>query len=294
MQDYVQVLEGGTGILKKLMATKSAENIYSLIKTDMDFKLAVTMGLVEGYSVIDKFGFNKVITTTTDPEDVWEGGGLYAYDTDGTAPIVSLASDDAADTMDISIDGLDINGDAVNQIITLTGTTRVALTTALWRVFRMENEGSTSLSGTAFCYTGTGTVPSIGDAEVRALVDDGNNQTQMAMYTVPKGYVGFLHYGELGMEFTGGASSGNDFANINYNSRRFGKIFKIKKTINIMSQGTSFYQETRRFPDIIPELTDIKFTIKEVSATMGITGAFDILLVEKSKLSATLLAKLGM
>ena len=52
-------------------------------------------------------------------------------------------------------------------------------------------------------------------------------------------------------------------------------------------------QDTRRFPDIIPALTDIKLTAEEVSGDMGITGSFDILLVEESKLSSAFLTAIG-
>lgn len=258
-----------------------------------DWSLQVNQGEIDGYSVVDKFGFNPSIETATDPEDVWEGGGVYTYDADNTAPIVSIASNNGADTQDIEITGLDINGVEVKQTITLTGTTRVALTTALWRVYRMENESATSLTGTVFCYTGTGTVPSVGDPEVRAIIDDGNNQTQMALYTIPIGCVGFLYYGELAMEQSSTGFSSNEYANCAYKSRRYGKVFKIKKTIPLNSSGTTIFQDARRFPDVIPALTDIKLSVNEVSATMGVSGSFDILLVEDSKLSSAFLTSIG-
>jgi len=51
--------------------------------------------------------------------------------------------------------------------------------------------------------------------------------------------------------------------------------------------------EDRTFPDIIPALTDIKITVEEVSATMGVTGTFDILLIDERFLQPTLLAAIG-
>ena len=164
------------------------------------FELQVSMGMVDGYSTVDKFGSNPTITTGSDPEDIWEGGGVYVYDAFGTAPITSLHSSSAADDngIDIEIQGLDINGDSVVQTITL-GLTRQDLDTPLWRVFRMENKSDTDLTGNAICYTGTGSIPSVGDPEVRALITNGNNQTLMALYTIPKGKVAFLYRGEVGL-----------------------------------------------------------------------------------------------
>jgi len=189
----------------------SVGNVKNLIDTlenisggSVPFNLAVTQGKIDGYSKIDKFGLNPTIATTSDPEDVWEGGGIYTYDADDTAPIVSIASSSAAadNGIDIEITGLDINGDQVTQTIAL-GLTRQTLTTPLWRVYRMANVGDTALTGTVFCYTGTGTAPSLGDSEVRAVITNGYNQTLMALYTVPAGKVGFLMRGETGMEWSG-------------------------------------------------------------------------------------------
>ena len=160
-------------------------------------------------------------------------------------------------------------------------------------MFRIENNGTTNITGNVFVYTGTGAVPSIGDANVRALIVNGNNQTQMALYTVPKGKVGFLYYGELAMQQAGTPSSSNEFANCAYKSRRFGSIFKIKKTIPLNSFGNTIYQDKRRFPDVIPALVDIKLTVNEVSDTLGVSGAFDILLVDETDFSTAFLQAIG-
>ena len=287
-EDYI--IDHDTKYFRKQAAIKDADNVYSLITVSKPFELSVTMGLVDGYSTVDKFGENPEIDTGTTPEDIWEGGGLYTYDADETAPIVSLASSSTSDTMDIIIQGLDIEGVLVNQTITLTGTTRVALTTPLWRVFRMYNDGDTNIAGTVFCYTGTGTVPSVGDAEVRAIIDDGNNQTLMSLYTIPKGYVGFLYRGEMGMS----RSQTTGAVRAAYYSRRYGKVFRVKKRVDITNQGSSIYQDYRSFPDIIPALTDIKLTVEEVTANgAGVFGTFDIMLVDETKFSAEFLTAIG-
>lgn len=252
------------------------------------FNLRVNQGEFELYSVIDKFGENPDVDTGTVPEDIWEGGGAYTYDADGTAPIVSLISDNAADTEPIRVQGLDINGDFVDQTVILTGTARVALTTALWRVFRMSNEGTSDLAGTVYCYVGTGGVPIA--ADVRAIIDNGNNQTLMALYTIPNGKVGFLYRGEIG------ASRALTFGECQaaYYSRRFGKIFQIKKRVNISNSGSSVYQDERSFPDIVPGLTDIRLRVESVSANnTGVFGTFDLLLIEEEHFTDEYLAAIG-
>ena len=259
----------------------------------IEYGLACTLGLLKKTGKIDKFGFNSTITTASDPEDIWEGGGIYTYDPFGTAPIVSLASSSGSDTVDVEVTGLDIDGVEVKQTITLQGTTRVALTTALWRVYRMENDGAVDLVGNVFCYTGTGTVPSIGDPEVRAIIVNGNNQTQMALLTIPANKVGFLFKGELGIQYSAGFLGGAEFLRASYKSRRLNKIFKIKKTVSLISDGTSIYSDKRSFPDPVPALTDLKLTADEVSADMGAWASFDLLIVDQDEFSDEFLAGIG-
>lgn len=260
---------------------------------DTPFELSVNQGKQQGISVVDKFGVNLSIARNSTPEDVWEFGGLYNYDADGTAPIMYLSSSSLNDSVDVSIQGLDVDGYLVNQTITLNGQNIVNLSTALWRVYRMQNEGSVDIEGTVYCHTNptvsNGVPP---DSSVRAIIDNGNNQTLMCLYTIPKGYVGFLYRGEVGVELEGNAAALAEYAHCHYESRRFGKVFKVKKAITIMvSQG--YYSDKRSFPDIIPALTDIKVVAVEVSAVMGLWATFDLMLVEEDEFSAEYLQKIG-
>lgn len=239
------------------------------------FGLSVTMGMYPGYSVMNKFGENPVVTTTSDPEDLWEAGGLYTYDADDTAPIVSLISDDSGDSEPILVIGLDINGNEVEQTITLTGDTRVALTTPLWRGYRMINVGVADLAGTVYCYTGTGGVPAAG--AIRAIISNGNNQTLMALYTIPNKKVGFLFHEEVGI--SRGVTAGE--ARCVFRHRKFEGVFQVRKRVNLSNAGSSIYQNNQAFPDAHPGKMDLRVTVEEVSATVGVFAAFDILLVDQ-------------
>lgn len=250
--------------------------------TIQQVEFAASLRMLPGVDLVDKFGENPTITTGTDPEDVWEGGGLYPYDVFGTAPIVSIASTSSSDTQVISVQGLDIDGNLSEEEVTLQGTARVELPTPLWRVFRLENQADIGgdIVGNVFAYTGTGAVPALGDSEIRAVILDGNNQTQMALYTIPKGEIGFLFRGEIGLKYSGSVGDGTNYASVQYRSRRVGKVFKTKKTINVISAATSNYVDKRTFPDIIPDLTDIKVTVREVSEDLGVWATLDIMLID--------------
>jgi len=271
------------------MTEKTRNELLEDIADGTNLGLNVTMGKIPQYSTIDKYGDNPLVVAT-EAADIWEVGGIYPYDADGTAPIVSLVST-APDTVPIRVEGLNTDGEKVVQIITLTGTTRVALTTPLWRVYRMENEGDADLVGIVTCYIGTGETPAVG-AE-RAQIVNGNNQTLMAIYTIPKGKVGFLFRGEVGCGLSGAGGTTSEYARVCYRSRRYGKIFKIKKTLTVSINGSSIYKDNRSFPDIIPSLTDIKLCAEYASEDMNIWGTFDIMLVDEAEFSDAYLKAIG-
>jgi hypothetical protein len=250
---------------------------------NQEFRLNMSMGMYPGYGNIAKFGENPDVDSLTAPEDIWEAGGLYTYDADGTAPIVSVISDDDADIgQPLEVDGLDIDGYFVRQYPVMNGTTRVALDTPLWRVYRMINRGvvGEEFAGTVYCYVGTGGVPAAGD--IRAMIDDGHNQTLMCIYTVPRGKVAFIYRGEVGI--SRGVSAGE--ARCAYYARSFGRVFTIAKRINVSNSGSSLYVDERTFPDWVPALTDIRLTVESVSANdLGVWGTFDLLTVDQNLFS---------
>lgn len=281
------------------MNTVEQLNDFNSEIVSSDITLAVKMGRLPGYSTVDKFGvLPEVTSAAAAPFDIWEFGDTvneYPFDTDGTAPIVSISSSNDTDTQAVSVQGLDVNGDLVTLEPKLQGQTVTTLDTPLWRVFRMQNEGSTNLAGTVYCYTGTSATAGVPpDANVRAIIDNGNNQTLMSVYTVPKGYVGFLFRGEVGVGLKGNAASLAEYAHCHYESRRYGKVFKIKKAITCMvGGGSSVYQDERSFPDIIPSLTDIRLRGQSMSSEMGLFGTFDIMLVEENLFSESYLTAIG-
>ena len=155
----------------------------------------------------------------------------------------------------------------------------------------MTNISSTGIAGMVYCYIGIGNVPDI-DA-IRAVIDNGHNQTLMCLITIPKGKVGFLFQGELGMQYNKGGVATHEFAHCHYTSRRLGQVFTVKKSVTLLSNGNSIYQDKRSFPDVIPALTDLKISVIEVSDDMGMFGTLDILLVDESQFSESYLKSIG-
>lgn len=255
----------------------------------------VSEGKVPGHSTLDKFGANLAVTVAGGKADIWEEGGLYVYDADGTAPIQYLSTSDVGNNQPIAVFGLDIDGYEVVQIVTANGQNNVSLTTPLWRCYRAINIGTTDIVGKAYVHTDP--VPSAGiplTVNIRASIDGDSNQTLMALYTVPKGKVGFLYRGELGVALSGNVSSLSEYATLKYKSRRLGSVFTVKKLVTCMvGGGSAIYQDPRSFPDIVPGMTDIQLRVDSVTQDMGLWGAFDMLLIDEHLIPEKVLIDIG-
>ncbi len=237
--------------------------------------LEIAKGNVDGHSVMHKFGQNLDIDTGTH-EDIWDFGGVYTFST--TADIDTLSSSDATDGQVVRVYGLDANWEACEQNVTLNGQAKVTLDTSLIRVYRMVNIGATDIAGVVYCYVDgdiTDGVPDT-DEDVRAIINGENNQTLMAIYTIPVGYTGYLINSYVSLTKARTAKT----AEMVFKARPYGSVFQTKATIGLNSAGTSYIDRTRITPSKMPEKTDIKVHCEEVSASdTSVSAGFEIILV---------------
>jgi hypothetical protein len=223
--------------------------------------------------------------------DIWGGandGGIaqYEYVWSTTAAIDSISSSSASDTVDIQIQGLDANLELVTQVATLSGQTRVALTTPLIRVFRAKNNSypGVNLAGTAYVYENTALssgVPS-DTTKIRLVVDNGDNQTLMALYTVPINYTAYM------MSFyasTAGATQDTQYQirlkAREYNGTDWGAWqLKHLDAISDIGAGRMFHEYNP--PQKFDGGTDIIMSAQAVSNALGanISAGFTVMLVE--------------
>lgn len=241
----------------------------------------VAEGNVPGYSIYEKFGEAPVVTTSTDPADVWDGAGISGaelYTFSSSADIDSISSSNGSDTQDIWVEGLDANYNLVQQTVTLTGQTTATLGTPLMRVFRMVNVGSTDIVGVVYCYINGATVssgvPTV-STTIRAMINDGNNQTLMCIYTVPAGKTAFFWGGYVSIS-RGPASAA--YCDFTWRARTVGSVFAVKSRISCQSAGRSSWDYTYKAPITLPEKTDILIRCEEVSGTVGASGGFTVVL----------------
>jgi len=266
------------------VAAISATDSGNLRVTDAESGLAIAKGDVVGHAYIHKFGRAPDFDSGDGDVTVWDGADdsevnemQYNYST--TAIIDSLSSANAGDTQDIEVLGLDSNYVLTTQTITITGQTRKALTTNLIRVKRLRNVGSTNLAGELYCYENTALtagVP-IDTTKVRAAIVVGNNQTEMAIYTVPAGKTGYLRQW---FASSSGAKKTTNYL-IKLMARPFGQVFQLNHSSSI--SDTSPYLHTYVEPVSFSEKTDIEMraSLTDTGVTeAAVSAGFDIVLVD--------------
>lgn len=222
--------------------------------SDFLYLSAVSSGAVTGTSSVFKFGFNPDINGVE--ETVWDHGGIYAYPAAAIQMSVSSSSvnDTAAGTgaRTVFVAGLDANYNEISETVTLNGQTPV-LTSALFLRINRASVVSAGSGETAAgdIYVGTGVVSAGVPATVYARIRLGDNQTLMAVWTVPSGYTGYILKGNIGT----GTVHINQYIVARLVQRPFGGVFRTASKVTLQNGEIAF---DFVFPVPFAEKTDIE------------------------------------
>lgn len=154
----------------------------------MPFDTAVALNLIPGYSRVTALGNNPLIDTSTTPEDVYPGTGLYPWPS-RTVPVnVTVVSSSVNDTSagtgcrTVSITGLDINFNIISEILTLNGTSSVTSVNQYIRInsISMITAGSSNVNA--------GNVDVLNGANLLQRLVAGRGSMRSSNYTVPAGF----------------------------------------------------------------------------------------------------------
>ena len=249
----------------------------TVVNSNSDFCLELSRGNLTGLSGINKFGYTPDVDTSTDPQDLWEGGTLYPWPASAfTTTVVSTDTDDTsagAGARTVEVQGLDSSYNLSTQEVTMNGTTAVTLGTNLLRVFRVIvlTAGSSNEC--------EGDITVLHSSTVLAIVNNGSNQSLMAVYTVPAGKTAYQArwYVELNRTLGGTARRS---AIIDLRSRPDGGVFNIKER-RIVSDDKGVDVVSSCSMNVYAEKTDIVIRIQEVSGNnVNVSGGFDLILVD--------------
>lgn len=237
-----------------------------------------------GQSVVHKFGQAIDFDISDGAVTVWDGAndaGInqmdYVWST--SAVITQLTSSSASDTEPIEVQGLDSDYALVIQTVTLTGQTIASLTTPLIRVFRLKNVGTSDLVGTVYCHE-TGTVSSgvpTDLSKVKAVITLGNNQTLMALYTIPAGTTAYMKRWYISQaNSSGGFFATAGIVGIRLWARPFGEVFQLKDTAATRDDYAHPYDD----PLVFDEKTDIYLEVNTSVDGSSVSGGFDFVLID--------------
>lgn len=258
----------------------------NLAISDNSNGLAIAKGDVTGVQAEHKFGnapdfdiTDGEVTITDSAEDgaAWELMN-YVYST--TADIDSVSSTDSGDTgVTLLISGLDTNLNPVDQTIALDGTDsqdRVALTTALKRIHRVKNiSNGVDLVGHVIVYVNTAITNGVptDKTKIRCVVHPENNQTEMAVRTVPNGYTGYMRQWWVG---SSGAKKDSKHT-MKIFARPLNQVFQMKQRVNFQSNQPIAL--TYNDPVKYDAGTDIEMRVDTDQDGVGVSGGFDMVFV---------------
>ena len=233
-------------------------------------------GIHSNGTVIHKFGDNGDIDSGDD-EDIWSYGGDYTFMT--VASVVYVSSTAAGDTQTYEIQGLDENYDLLTETVTATGKTFKETTGEFLRVFRVKNTGATPNAGVI--YVADDNTDAGGDgipdtaADIKAHIAIGENQTLMALYTVPAGYTAYMTswFSSMSRKTASAAST------VKMYRREVGGVWQVKEVQALHANGTSTFKRDYEAPESIPEKTDIRIWADSGTNNTGISAGFDLILI---------------
>ncbi len=225
----------------------------------------IAEGNVPDHASINKFGHNAAVAATL--ETIWGGSTLYSYmsvadqleilssnDEDGGA-----GTDTGALTMEIF--GLDTNYIEISEMVTLNGLSVVTSVNSYLRVYRaiIRTAGSTgwNIGGITIRDQDIGTT--------RAFIESFDNQTLMALYTIPAGRTGFVTAWYAG-------TVSNKATEVVLAVRPFGEVFQSKRHLHLIQNLMPEQRFT--FPEEVGEKSDVEIRAQAIGGGGDVSAGF--------------------
>ena len=244
------------------------------------FDLQVARGQIAYHESVYKFGNNPAVADSV--ETIWPQGGLYSYLSAATVLKVSSSStnDASAGTgaRTVELFGLDGDYNEISETVTLNGQTAVNTTKSFLRIFRMVvKSAGTGGQNAGVIYAGTGTVTTGVPANKYATIAIGDNQTLMALWTVPAGYTAFLNQ----VYVTVATTQNNKYCTTHLVARPLGEVFQVKD--KFVKAESSHHQEYK-YPLEFAEKTDIELRAvgDSAGADIAISAGMDFVYIKNA------------
>lgn len=238
-----------------------------------EFRIAVELGQVPGYSRIVALGNNPDVDTLAH-EDVWPGGGIYPWPAGNVAlEVLSDSADDTASgtgARSILLGGLIAGHEATpNQTVALNGVTPVPIPTSLFRI----NSLRVASAGSGERNAGTITVRVAGGGATLAVIPPLFGISRQAVYSVPAGFTLLVDSLVIGINRSTGVGRFATFATM----FRAGGVSRLPLELSVGDEQPYLHMGRLAIP--IAEKTDFTLRCTSVSAdTTDVTASFEAIL----------------
>jgi len=259
-----------------------------------DFITDVLAGRYAGHSIVQKFGYNPDVDTTSDPETIWGGAtALYPWPAAAEAVLVTTggsAEDDynkpnGVGAYSIRVFGLDASYDEVDEEIRLNG---ASVSSDTSQAFLRLHRAYVTSAGTALGNAGGITIVNTTTGAIMAEISALNqvNQTTQCAYTIPNNKRGII----LNVMATVSDAVGNnggvmalmtrdpaENTGLTLNTGANEPVFRARATWGIRAGSSPDFQANVA----VPEHTDIEVRCLEVTnSNTAIAAQMTILLID--------------
>lgn len=237
---------------------------YTGSKYIEDDYLSIARGHIKDASHIHKFGAVPAMSQNQ-TGTIWDvNDTLYPWSAFDTAGVLTIPAVNASDNgKTVKVYGLDENYDAQTEDFTVSSTGTTTGTKTFKRVYR--------------AYVTNGSATNVGNINVQRggvtvlRITAGKAQTLMSVYTVPRGFTGYLLKGTMSCQ-SGADATGDMFV------RYFGQSsFRVGHSFEVSGAGGNYTYEFG-VPIQIPAKSDIDVRANVRSNNARITAAFDLIL----------------
>lgn len=279
------------GSFRQLTSTLNStvrEDADSTIVRSIDSETDIAASRFQGFSIVNKFGTNSVVSSGTVPEAIWEGGGTYTG-FPATAETLRASSTSNSDTNGgvgaerVQIQAMTLDWELVTVTFTLSGTTPVAPDSPYTSTKFLRAHTATVIQSA----NGANTASNVGiitinhsstTANVFLTIQAGRNQSNCSAYSVPAGYTAYMRFLHVAIRGTAQLTQSQAVEGHIY-TRAFGRPFRGRRPFIVTS---NYRLEDKIYGGLVfTEKSDIVLRITAASANdISVNGGYDLLLVK--------------
>lgn len=235
--------------------------VNQYIDNDM---INISAGRAVNHFSVHKFGFNPQIQNIE--ETIWQQGGIYVYPTSAVAMTVTSASGATDSGVRIQVEGLDQNWDRAEEEVTLNASGTATTTTTFIRINRTYTVGATAAAGQV----------TVSNNSVNyAIQTAADQQTLQCVYSIPRGYAGFLFQNDISIH----TENVTKYGETRLMARLFGSVFRTQDKHTV---GNHMGPIEYKIPNRYPAKTDLEVRAIASSSNADLTcsASMDLIMIK--------------